>query len=514
MKKIFIICNLVVAIQALTFGQNTFQKHFYSPVEMINSAIQTTDSNIILAGGVRNSSSNDGIFITKINLLGDTLWTKSYAMNVGSQKSSMAKSVVETSDGGLFITGYTQAFSNNYKFCILRTDSLGDTLWTRTVDHLQVAQNYGYSGLQTNDGNFVSFGRQGKFNVDFFLNKFDIVGNLLWTKSYDLQGEFDFGNYVDETYDNGFMMGGTQGQVSNQKIIIMKADSAGNFLWGKKFYGGVSEECNIVKQTADSGYLIGGFTKSFGAGFNDILLIKTNSVGDTLWTRVYGTTSDDQCTSFIQTADQGYVLTGITRNPITGYDQYLLLKLDSNGNSLWSKVYGFGSLYMIAMDVIQTSDNGFLICGEDGYVVKTDEFGNSGCNETSVTLTVSSAPLVISSIIPSTISSAALGFATLNYNVGADFMNQCVGLGIGAERNDRGINIFPNPASEKLTIDLPENLLNSQLYFYDILGEKKLELSLPNEVKYELDISALSPGAYLILIKSEKNVYNGKFIRQ
>ena len=144
-------------------------------------------------------------------------------------------------------------------------------------------------------------------------------------------------NSVRQTTDHGYIIVGTvytAGSVGF-KVHLIKTDATGDTLWTKT-YGGTSYDYGYeVQQTNDSGYIITGYTASFGAGAEDVYLIKTNATGDTLWTQTYGGTDDDDGYSMQQTTDGGYIITGYTSSFGSSPDgsSVYIIKTDANGNS-------------------------------------------------------------------------------------------------------------------------------------------------------------------------------------
>src|SRR5690349_11366296 len=104
-------------------------------------------------------------------------------------------------------------------------------------------------------------------------------------------------------------------------------------------YWGVDKEDGYsVQQTTDGGYIIAGWTDNFGAGYNDVYVIKTNSAGDTLWTKTFGRIDYEYGYSVRQTSDGGYIISGISYS-FVGLNVYLI-KTDTAGTLLWSKNFG------------------------------------------------------------------------------------------------------------------------------------------------------------------------------
>ena len=128
-----------------------------------------------------------------------------------------------------------------------------------------------------------------------------------------------------------------------------------------KTFGGSGRDIgNSVQQTSDGGYIIAGTTDSFGAGQDDVYLIKTNADGNKLWSKTFGGSDSDYANSVQQTTDGGYIIAGSTYQFGRGNDVYLI-KTDALGNELWSKT--FHCVEDFGRSVQQTTDGGYIITG-------------------------------------------------------------------------------------------------------------------------------------------------------
>jgi hypothetical protein len=133
---------------------------------------------------------------------------------------------------------------------------------------------------------------------------------------------------VQQMADGGYFMVGytISFGAGSEDFYIVKTDNFGYNLWGYTYGGSHSDIAYSVCKTTDEDYIVAGVTSSFGAGGRDFYLVKTNSQGDTLWTRTYGGSDDDEAYSVQQTADGGYILAGHTRSFGTGGKDFYLVK--------------------------------------------------------------------------------------------------------------------------------------------------------------------------------------------
>lgn len=159
----------------------------------------------------------------------------------------------------------------------------------------------------------------------------------------------------------------------------------------KAFGGTASDEGKSVRQTIDGGYIIAGTTTSYGAGGRDVLLIKTDKFGDTIWSKTYGDSVGNEygyCVAL--TNDGGYIVSGSYSNFIIGEDDIFLLKLKPNGDTIWTRTYG-GNGFEWGSYVQQTTDGGYIVTGQtpafgaggfDAYLIKVDSNGNIAWTKT------------------------------------------------------------------------------------------------------------------------------------
>jgi hypothetical protein len=312
----------------------------------------------------------------------------------GGVKDDEAYALVQTHDGGYAIAGYTYSFAVGYTDAwFIKTNLKGSALWNKT---------YGGPGpeevhaiIQNDDGGFTFAGTEGSSGLGVFcgwLARTDSGGNVLWSRTYG-GGLADCIFAMIKTNDGGYALAGFASSfgAGDEDFWLIKTDSNGNMLWNATYGGSLSnDEAWSLVQTSDGGYAVAGYTNSFGAGGRDFWLVKTDSAGNLQWSRTYGGANDDWAYSIVQTDDGGYVLAGYTKSFGAGGRDFWLVKTDSDGNIQWNKTYG-GASDDEARSLIRTSDGGYALVGytysfgvgnANGWLIKTDGSGNMLWNRT------------------------------------------------------------------------------------------------------------------------------------
>jgi len=370
------------------FAQISFQRTYGGPAfDMAFSARQPSDIDYILAGIVDFLGEGSGdVWLIKTDSLGDTLWTRVY----GGSGVDNAKCVHQTLDGGYIMAGETGSYgAGSYDVWLIKTDSMGDSVWTRTYGGSD--GDGGYCVQQTPDGGYIICGHTSSYGAggsDLYLIRTDSMGLVLWDTTCGGGGE-ERGYWVQQTLDGGYIIVGKTSSFACdlQDLWLVKSDSVGNTLWTKTYDRGGKEGGRCIQLTFDGGYIVAGYTVPSGDSVYNIWLLKMDSSGDTLWTRTYLNNlpiSGPGAVSVQQTWDGGYIIAGSV-DPLgpDSADVYLI-KTDSLGYVVWERSYGDSGVDC-GFSVQQTSDSGYVVAGMysgafdmssgDVYLIKTDTQG-------------------------------------------------------------------------------------------------------------------------------------------
>ena len=364
---------------------------------------QTSDGGVVVTGDAYSFGTGSDILLAKFDPSGNLLWMKTLG---GESDGGSAYSVIQTSDAGLVVAGFLSEPGVSFPL-LAKFDSSGNHLWTRATD--QQGGNW-VSVIEASDGAIVAAGAifGGGGYIDMALARFDSAGDHLWSVLLGVS-TYDDGQSVAETYDGGFVVTGLTGALGagGGDLHLSKFDSSGDFLWTRTLGGNQQDWGKCVMEASDGGLVVTGWTHSFGAGGDDLLLAKFDSAGTHLWTRTLGGTGKDRGVSVIQSADGGFVVTGTTDSFGAGDDDLLLAKFDSAGNHLWTRVLG-GSNGDGGSSIGQTSDGGLIATGHThsfgagGYDLLLARFDASGntCLGQFVTPTITSPSPTITTPTP------------------------------------------------------------------------------------------------------------------
>lgn len=454
-------------------GNQQWGKYIFSGtgVAGVNDIKQTSDNGYIAAGsdftGSTDSIGNHGIrdfMVTKLNSSGVPQWIKC----LGGTSNEEATSIAQTSDGGYIVAGY--AFSNDN----------------------QVSGVHGYS--------------------DYWVVKLDASGNITWQKALG-GSNYDYANSVIQTSEGGYIVTGYSGSKdgdatgthwggSDNDVWVVKLDASGAITWQKSYGGSKDDQGNSIQQTSDGGYIIAGTTTSsdgnitgkHGTSYdnNDYWVIKIDNTGNLTWQKCLGGSGsgtgagsgNDFAYSVKQTSDGGYVVSGTvssgtaTNDDITGYhgttgSDYWIVKLDNTGNISWQKCLG-GTGTEDARTIVQTADGGYIVTGTTLYSTSGDVNSTDAGNNHPWTVKLKDGV-----------------------------------SGIEEASTMAGIGLYPNPASQSLTVsNLPED---ASLRITDLTGTLLYSKDHVNPSE-TVSIDNLASGVYFVQVQSNQHTAARKLV--
>jgi hypothetical protein len=313
-------------IKADINGSEEWSKTFGGVENDLAMTVRNTSDGGFILGGRNEPCRNcpDNMYLIKTDSQGNEEWSKSF----GGNEDDYIHSVNTTNDGGYILGGYTNSFDNgNYDMFLVKIDNLGNQEWSKTFGGSAI--DVGEEVVQTTDDGYVFVGWSDSFGSDryFYIVKTDSNGNEEWSKSFPNSG-YGTAYSVKQTSDNGFIIAG----LSNGNALIIKTNSSGQEEWSKILGGHYPYSLEI---TNDNGFIIGGFTLPEGSSSYDMLLIKTDSNGNEEWSKTFGGGSNEMAYSVSQADDGGYILAGYTESYGEGSQDVYFIKTDSEGNRIF-----------------------------------------------------------------------------------------------------------------------------------------------------------------------------------
>lgn len=465
----------------------------------------------------------------------------------GGASHDHGRSVKQTFDGGYIVAGSTSSFGNgNSDVYLLKLDSFGIKQWSSVFGGPNV--DWGFSVVQTADSGYVVCGYTNSFGAggyDIYLIKADQSGNLLWSKTFG-GSDWDFAYSMSQASDGGFIIAGETYSFGNgnKDVYLIKTDSSGDEQWSKTYGGNEDDYAKSVKPTFDGGYIIGGGTKSFGAGETDIWLINTLANGDSSWTRTFGDTLDDIANSVAQApSDSGYIMVGSSLSfSTTGKPDYYMVRTDRDGNPLWTDVVTAFQNEDYHADVKPLADGRFALLGSTksigtiGYVFQFmiaeswggiimgigGPYGSLYNNELSFSLDTTSDK---GFVLCGSTDGYGAGYNDI-FLVKVDSMghtdidtvlsfSDTVAVALHEpEKDDFHLLVYPNPVSDFSYIGFSETCGSDGIYemvIYDIFGKEVKhypEVSGP----FRISASEFRGGMYLVKIISSEKTHFRKFL--
>lgn len=486
--------------------------------------INTSDGGYILVGDSKSNTSGDktensrgdrDYWVVKLKADRTIDWQKT----IGGSGIDICTSVVQTSDGGYFVGGYSISnasgdktennfgATDSFDYWVIKLSATGAIEWDKTLGGDLVEELH--SVAQTSDGGYILGGHSSsnvsgnktadsKGGTDYWIVKLAANGTIEWQKTVGGSQADRFVKKIFQTQDGGYVLGGqsysgssasgpdgdkTEPNRGNGDYWILKLSSIGNIEWQKTLGGAQSDTFNDIIQSNNGGFLVVGSSDSGATGdkteprkgnfsVSDVWIVKLNNGGDIAWDKTIGGTNYDYGLSVSQDNNNNYILgmysnsnaSGDKTEDSKGFYDYWLLSISESKTINWDKTIGGGDDDKLST-IIKDANNGFILSGTSFSDISGDKTQNS-------TLSGKSDYWIINLQLTST--------ASIEENRLSKF------------------RIFPNPSSEKITI---KGDVIQKVDFFDINGKMIKSFS-----SNSIDIKAFSKGIYFLKITSASNL--------
>lgn len=356
MRRFLLFTCCFIAINC--FSQNRFTSTAgTNKYDRLFSTIQSSDGNYVAAGYSQLKDINGDAYIVKIGTNGQLLWKT--IIGDGSVYDN-AEAIVNTNDEGFAVCGVI-----NNTMALLKFKVDGTLQWKKEYDDFNYSE--GTALLQETNGDYVMGGYIFSSDIPGHQNSYIVktkgYGNVVWSKKY-FDVSYSSISDLKITSDNKYVFLSINTNGSSDSTYIVKTDTSGNVLWSRSFY---ADNKNVdgysVLPASDGGYLItGSASDASGSFLSDGFMIKLDKNGNLLWSKSTTEISNSSIylATAVETSDGGYIAAG--DHSLGGDNFYYLLKVNSSGVLQWTKTIAKNSLGTIK-SLIKTNDNGYLASG-------------------------------------------------------------------------------------------------------------------------------------------------------
>ena len=528
MKTQQIVLFLTLFVQSL-FAQN-FQKIIYGGGGAAGTdAIQTPNGDYIVLGWSQQQGiSLPDYVIVKYDALGNQVWQK---MIGGTNEEFMGK-LSPTADGKYVLVGKSNSFGNSsggiflYKF-----DENGTKIWSKFFESTDptISTHIDPTSIALlADGGFLISGYHSG-RQEALLLRTDSLGNFAFGRTYNNNPFGGSGNErankVVVASDQNYVVTGyanVNDAMSLPDILLVKFDQQGDTIWSREFGGTSGWEVGLdMIETEDFGFVIVGLTSTYGAGMKDVIVVKTNNIGEVQWTQIFGGPSNDEAFGVAELPGGNLIIAGYTESFFAGLNQnrdIYFMKLDKNGNHIFTKAMDGGTENEDVMNSVRCYDDKIVLAGQVNgysniYLGVTDTSLSDLCNIRTLVNPPSTNLMITKAVALNTnlIFSNFTPLDTINYFSLSD-SNLCSPLNSVSKplMDLQTIEVYPNPTSGHCRIRYSGTIQNLSIQVFDQLGKSIFKQSSLEEI----DLSRLERGIYFVSFFDGENYETRKILLQ
>jgi len=363
----FILCILSLSIYAQEselYIETKWEKFYGGNYEdKAKSIINTSDGGFVVAGWTKSSGKGGkDLIVYKLDNSGNKIWEKTY----GNTEDDYANCIIQSNKKGYILAGVKKEKNTNYNYLwVLNIDDKGELEWEKTYGGSEV--DVAESITNCDEDGYIITGTiesKGDHDKNIWVLKIDNKGQKEWALEYGERYYDDVAKCIIKCKDDCYLVAGyTKGKGAGEEdIYIMKIDKRGTKIWDKTYGGDKADIANMIIPTNDGRYLIVGSTKSKGAGDEDMYILKINDEGSLEWEKTFGGDKQDVANAAICTPEGGFVITGYTKSKGNGKENMYIIKLDSRSNLLWEREAGSKG-WDAAESLVYTSDGSYVVAG-------------------------------------------------------------------------------------------------------------------------------------------------------
>ncbi|NJE31491.1 hypothetical protein E3E38_10600, partial [Thermococcus sp. 18S1] len=300
-------------------------------------------------------------FVARLDKDGNVKWFKTY----GGDKHDSFNDVKIAPDGDIIVVGYTDSFGvGDRNVWVLRLDENGNIKWQKTYGGS--AKDLANAVAITENGDIIIAGWTTSFGAgdhDFWVLRLDTNGNIKWQKTYG--GSANDKAWTVAVAENGdvIVVGSTWSfGAGRDDVWVLRLDENGNIKWQKTYGESSSDGADTVAITENGDIIVAGWTASFGAGGYDVWILRLDENGNVKWQKAYGGHRWDVASAVAVAENGDIIVVGYTDSFGVGDRNVWVLRLDENGNIKWQKTYG-GSAKDLANAVAITENGDIIIAG-------------------------------------------------------------------------------------------------------------------------------------------------------
>jgi len=375
---------VVLSLGSAVTGQ-TFERSYGGPARERSCGMVTyPDGGFLLAGSIEQLPGLAGLLLVRTDSRGDTLWTKVIA---DSGIDKRVNSAIDDGSGGLIAVGKARSQRADWDACVIRVDSTGTVIWSQT---------WGVSGwddcvlaaCRTWDGGWAVCGYTlQRRQPDVLASRFTSDGTRTWS-SITGTAQADYGYSIATATDSTLVIAGTTVPAGSRytDVYLLRLDHLGQLRWSLTLGDSLWDEARAVTTTPDGGLAVAGFSSSYGIGM-DCYAARLDSAGQTLWFKAVGRPyRSDRTYALVSAADGSLVLAGASETAGGGETDAYMVRIGPQGALDWERLHGrTGSDCAFAIKLL--GDGGMAVVGEtetdscngiDFYLLRTDSAGAVG----------------------------------------------------------------------------------------------------------------------------------------